>query len=117
MAVGTLADLDRALLDFLQVPHGSWFDLGASIVSTLGRAEIVGTVALGVAVVWRRAGRRDWWVPLLLIVVVAIEDYTSAARWTVSCFHPGKADGEACDRALQHIVPRFQRAYDMVSKH
>ena len=51
------------------------------------------------------------------IVVVAIEDYTSAARWTVSCFHPGKADGEACDLALQHMVPRFQRAYDMVSKH
>jgi len=73
VAVGTLADLDRALLDVLQVPHGSWFDLGASIVSTLGRAEIVGTVALGVAVVRRRAGRRDWWVPLLLIVVVAIE--------------------------------------------
>jgi len=51
------------------------------------------------------------------IVVVPIVDHTTAATWTVSCFNAGKSDGEACDRALQHIVPRFQRVYDMVQKH
>lgn len=51
------------------------------------------------------------------IVVIPIEDYTNPATWTVSCFNHGSSDGEACDRALQHIVPRFQRVYDMVRKH
>ena len=37
--------------------------------------------------------------------------------WTVSCFKVGDSDGEACDRALQRIVPRFQRVYDLVQKH
>ena len=51
------------------------------------------------------------------IEVVPVEDHTSPATWTVSCFNPGKSDTEACDLALQNIVPRFQRAYDMVCKH
>ena len=53
----------------------------------------------------------------LQIVVIPIEDHTNPATWTVSCFNHGKSDGRACDRALQYIVPLFQRAYDMVSKH
>jgi hypothetical protein len=51
------------------------------------------------------------------IIVIPIEDYTNPATWTVFCFNHGKSDGEACDRALQHIVPLFQRVYDMVRKH
>jgi hypothetical protein len=53
------------------------------------------------------------------VVVVAIADYTDtdATTWTVSSFDCGKSDGYACDRALQRIVPQFQRAYDMVQKH
>jgi len=51
------------------------------------------------------------------IEVVPIEDRTNIATWTVLRFNPGKSDGEACDRALQNIVHRFQRAYDMVCKH
>jgi len=51
------------------------------------------------------------------VIVVPIVDHTAAATWTVSCFDPGKSDGEACDCALQHIVPRFQRIYDMIRKH
>ena len=53
----------------------------------------------------------------LRVVVIPIEDYANAATWTVSCFNHGRSDGEACDRALQHIVPRFQRVYDLVRKH
>jgi hypothetical protein len=48
------------------------------------------------------------------IAVVASDDY---ATWTVSAFHPGNSDGMACDLALQHIVPRLQRVYDLVRKH
>jgi hypothetical protein len=51
------------------------------------------------------------------IVVIPVEDHANPATWTVSCFNHGKSDGEACDRALQHIVPLFQRMYDMVRKH
>ena len=54
----------------------------------------------------------------LAVEVVALGDYGDvAATWSVSCFNPGKSDGEACDSALQVIVPRFQRAYDIVRKH
>jgi hypothetical protein len=51
------------------------------------------------------------------VVVVPIVDHASVATWTVSRFHAGGSDGEACDRALQHIVPLFQRLYDLVRKH
>ena len=53
----------------------------------------------------------------LRVVVDPIADHTYGATWTVSCFHAGRSDGEACDRALQHIVPRFQRVYELVWKH
>jgi len=51
------------------------------------------------------------------VVVVASDHHAAPANWTVSCFDHGKSDGETCDRALQHIVPRFQRVYDMIRKH
>ena len=51
------------------------------------------------------------------VVVAPVVDYDSAATWTVARFHNGGSDGEACDRALQHIVPLFQRIYDLVRKH
>jgi hypothetical protein len=51
------------------------------------------------------------------IVVVSIGDCPDAATWTVARFNAGKSDGAACHQALQHIVPRFQRAYDLVQKH
>jgi hypothetical protein len=53
----------------------------------------------------------------LEIVVIPIEDCSNAATWTVQKFNYGKSDGDACDRALQHIVPGFQRVYDLVCKH
>ena len=53
----------------------------------------------------------------LQILVIPVIDRDSTITWTVSRFKCGGSGGEACDRALQHIVPRFQRAYDMVCKH
>lgn len=73
VAVGALATIDRAILDILQLPHAAWLDLAASVVSVLGQSEVVGSVALGVALVRLRARRRDWWIPLLLGVVVGVE--------------------------------------------
>ena len=73
VALGALMQIDRAILDMVQLPHASWLDLGASIVGILGQSEVLGTIALGVAVVRLRAGRRDWWIPLLLALVVGFE--------------------------------------------
>jgi len=73
VALGVLAGVDRAILDLVQVPHAYWLDLGASIVSAFGQSEVVASIALGVAVVRLRAGRRDWWIPLIVAVVVAVE--------------------------------------------
>ena len=73
MAVGALAPVDRPILDLIQLPHASWLDLGASLISVFGQLEVLGTVALGVAMVRLRAGRRDWWIPLLLLMVVGVE--------------------------------------------
>ena len=73
VAVHGLDSVDRAILDVVQTPHAYWLDLAGSIVTILGQSEVVGIVALGVAIAWLRARRRDWWIPLLLAVVVAIE--------------------------------------------
>ena len=73
MALGTLATADRAILDFVQQAHLSWLDFGASLVTLVGQSEVVGTIALAVVVVRLRARRRDWWIPLLVAVVVAVE--------------------------------------------
>lgn len=51
------------------------------------------------------------------VIVVPVHAHGATATWTVSCFNPGHSDGDACDRALQHIVPQFQRAYDLFSRH
>ena len=51
------------------------------------------------------------------VVVTPIVDYASTATWTVARFHCGGSDSEACDRALQHIVPQLQRIYELVQKH
>jgi undecaprenyl-diphosphatase len=73
VALGALTSVDRAILDFLQQSHPSWLDLAASVVTLFGQSEVVGAVALGVVLARVRNGRGDWWVPLLLGVVVAAE--------------------------------------------
>jgi undecaprenyl-diphosphatase len=73
VALGALESADRAVLDFLQLPHASWLDLAASVVTVFGQSEVVGSIALGVALVRLRARRRDWWIPLLMVAVVGVE--------------------------------------------
>jgi hypothetical protein len=51
------------------------------------------------------------------VIVVAIDDDADIATWTVARFNAGRSDHDACDGALQIIVPRFQRAYDVVQIH
>jgi len=51
------------------------------------------------------------------VVVVALDAEISGATWTVSHFNRGESDTYACDRALQLIVPRYQRLYDLAQKH
>jgi undecaprenyl-diphosphatase len=73
VAFGALARLDRALLDIVQLPHPPWLDIVASLITVLGQTEVVGTIALGVAVVRLRARRPDWWIPLVVLLVVGVE--------------------------------------------
>jgi len=51
------------------------------------------------------------------IIVVPVVDDLGIATWTVSRFHRGQSDAHACDRALQRIVPHYQRLYDLAQIH
>lgn len=73
VALGALASLDRAILDTAQLPHAFWLDLGASVVTVFGQSEVIASIALGVAIARLRARRRDWWIPLLVALVVGVE--------------------------------------------
>jgi len=73
VALGALASVDRAILAFVQQPHAAWLDLAASLITVFGQTEVVGTIALGVALARLRARRSEWWMPLLLAVVFAAE--------------------------------------------
>ena len=73
VALGALRSTDRELLALAQTPHAFALDLSGSVLSLLGQSEVLGVVALGVAVARLRHRRRDWWVPLALAIVVAAE--------------------------------------------
>jgi hypothetical protein len=51
------------------------------------------------------------------VVVVGLDGEINGATWTVSRFNRGESDADACDRALQVIVPHYQRLYDLTQKH
>jgi hypothetical protein len=51
------------------------------------------------------------------VVVVRLDTEITGATWTVSRFNHGGSDANACDRALQVIVPRYQHLYDLTQKH
>jgi membrane-associated phospholipid phosphatase len=70
---GVLAQADRFILGLVQQPHAAWLDLVASILSVAGQAEVTSVIALGVAIAWWRAQRTGWWLPLLIVVVIAVE--------------------------------------------
>jgi hypothetical protein len=61
----------------------------------------------------RFAGCEEAWG----VVVVGLDAEISGATWTVSCFNRGESNAYACDRALQVIVPHYQRLYDLKQKH
>ena len=51
------------------------------------------------------------------VVVVPVVDEIGGATWTVARFNRGGSNAYACDRALQRIVPHYQRLCDLVQKH
>jgi len=73
VAVGLLRELDSVVFDLVQSVQANWLDVFASAVSVLGQAEVTAGIALGLAVArWRR--RLDTTtLPLLLVVVTAVE--------------------------------------------
>ena len=73
VALGALASVDRAILALVQQPHVSWLDLAASVVTIFGQTEVVGTVAVGISLARLIARRSDWWMPALIVLVVAAE--------------------------------------------
>jgi undecaprenyl-diphosphatase len=61
------------VLDLVQSVNSPWLNVFASLVGIVGQAEVTAGVALGLAVARLRRGRRDAWVPLLIVLVVAAE--------------------------------------------
>jgi hypothetical protein len=57
----------------------------------------------------RFAGCEEAWG----VVVVGLDAEISGATWTVSRFNRGESNAYECDRALQVIVPHYQRLYDL----
>ncbi|HEY7625274.1 MAG TPA: phosphatase PAP2 family protein [Candidatus Limnocylindria bacterium] len=73
VAAGAFDALDRALLSAVQSVRAEWLDTVSSLISIGAQSEVIFAVALGVAIAWWRARRRDWWIPLLVFVVVGVE--------------------------------------------
>jgi membrane-associated phospholipid phosphatase len=73
VAFGALDAFDRTVLAAVQSVHAGWLDALSSVISIAAQFEVVGVLALGVAIVRRRARRADWWVPLLVVLVVGVE--------------------------------------------
>jgi len=61
------------LLDIVQSVYAPWLNLFASIVGIVGQAEVTAGIAVGLAVARLRRRRPDAWVPLLILMVVAVE--------------------------------------------
>ena len=73
VAVGALRQLDQAVLEFFISVNNPVLDVLGSVFGVLGRAEVCGGLALGLAVARWRRGSVDAWVPLLVVVVTLIE--------------------------------------------
>jgi len=50
-------------------------------------------------------------------IVCVQSSMTPVSRRGRSPFHRGQSSAYACDRALQRIVPHYQRLYDLAQKH
>lgn len=73
VASGALRDTDLRVLEAAQTPQSHLLDLGASLLTLAGQAELTGSIALGVAIARLRHRRRDWAVPLAIAAVVLVE--------------------------------------------
>jgi membrane-associated phospholipid phosphatase len=73
VAVGALRQLDQAVLELFTTVNNPLLDVVSSVFGVLGRAEVCGGLALGLAVARWRRGSADAWVPLLVVVVTLIE--------------------------------------------
>ena len=73
VTVGALRQLDQSVLEVFVSINNPVLDLVASVFGALGRAEVCGGIALGLAVARWRRGLADAWVPLLVVVVTLIE--------------------------------------------
>ena len=73
MTVGALRPLDEAVLEFFNSVNNPVLDVLGSVFGFLGRAEVSGGLALGLAVARWRRGSVDAWVPLLVVAVTLIE--------------------------------------------
>ena len=73
VALGALRQLDQAVLEFFISMNDRVLDVLASVFGVLGRAEVCGGIALGLAVARWRRGLTDAWIPLLVVVVALVE--------------------------------------------
>ena len=71
--LGLLWSFDRQLLALAQSIARREFDVVGSLVTVLGSSEVTAGLAAGLVVARLRARRRDWWVPLVIALVVVIE--------------------------------------------
>jgi hypothetical protein len=49
----------------------------------------------------------------LKVVVERVNTPLNGANWTVTAFDPGSASADACDHAMQLIVPLVQEHFDL----
>jgi membrane-associated phospholipid phosphatase len=73
VAVGAVRQLDQAVFEVFVSVNDRVLDLVGSAFAILGRAEVTGGIALGLAVARWRRGSADAWVPLLVVLVTLVE--------------------------------------------
>ena len=73
MLGGQLRDLDRVVFDLAQSINAPWLDVIASAIGILGRAEVAGGVALGLAIARYRRDPRESLVPLFIVFTALAE--------------------------------------------
>jgi len=73
VSLGLLRSADHGLLAAIQSVARPELDLLGSLVTVFGQAEVTAGIAAGLVVARLRARRADLWVPLAIVVVVALE--------------------------------------------
>jgi len=107
VAVGALRQLDQAVFDVFASVNNVAVDLVSSVFAILGRAEVSGGLALGLAVARWRRGSADAWVPLLVMVVTLIE----VATKTVVPQAPPPPELSRSDELVPYVHITFAGAF------